>query len=565
MLTFLAILAGCGGDADPAAGPSVGDTLVIAVPAEPANLLPGLATGSADLALLDALTTPLLESGFECSLEHGPGLARSWTWSEDGKVLTMTLRDDVSWSDGQPVTAGDLAFAAQVLSDEAVGASMGPRLADLEPDAPKVVDDHTLEWRFTRGVGDRAAKLASVDIAPLPRHALQGVAPADLRAHPLNTGRPLSSGPWALTSWTRGDSLVLEPNPAFTGPTGHDARLARIVLRVLPDATARVRALERGDVDLVENVPVADLDRIAETHPELRFLRRGWRNLDWIAWNHRDPAAWAAASVTTPPGAEPDPASLAAHPLFGERDVRRALTLAVPVEKLIDELLTSDATGEVYGRPAVGLVSPLHCNAHADALKRLPYDPAASRDALAAAGWTDSDGDGTRDRAGVPLRFTMLLPAGNPRRADAAAILEAAFADVGVDVDLAVLPPEAFFDRVRRHDYDAALFGWSAQLSIDPSSVLAPGGAFNSNGYVNPALPALIRQGLDAKDLPAADAAWRELQRVVYEDQPYTFLYWQDDPVVVHTRFQDFTVDAIGAWRHLWRWSVPPERVKVRP
>jgi ABC-type transport system substrate-binding protein len=87
------------------------------------------------------------------------------------------------------------------------------------------------------------------------------------------------------------------------------------------------------------------------------------------------------------------------------------------VDKLIKDLLTSEATGDVYGRPSVGTITPALCGVHNDTIQRIPYGAEAARTRLAELGWTDSNADGTLDKNGVPMRFTLMTNAGNARRA----------------------------------------------------------------------------------------------------------------------------------------------------
>lgn len=562
---FAACLDGCGDDdaGRAPAGDAPRDTLVIALPQEPRNLLYPVSQATVEGVVIPNFAAELTDADFDCRVVHRPYLAESWDVGDDGKSVRVTLREGMTWQDGQPIGADDVAFTMDLLADPAVASPRGSNLAHMDPEArPRVIDDRHLEFRFTQAL-DPVTMVGHTSAPLAPKHLLGAADRATLREHPQNTGIPLASGPWKVTAREEG-RLVLEPNEAWKGPAELRPKLARVVFKVLPDYATRLVELQNGSVDLVDGLLVADVERLATSNPEIRVYRRGWRQMDWIAWNQVDPADWKRLADAAPPGQRPDPHAVAPHPIFGDRELRRALAMAIDVDELVRDLLSSSVTGEVYGRPAVGTITPALCGAHNDAIKRFPHDPAAARARLAELGWTDTNADGVLDKDGVPLRFTMLSNAGNPRRAAAATMIQQQLAEVGVDARLEQLETNAFFDRLRRRDFEAALAGWTAALTVDPTVNYGPDSEFNFVTYLNPKVDELLARGIAEPDEARANAIWRELQQVVYDDQPYAFLYWQDDLVGVHNRFQDVEIDILAPYRKLWRWSVPPEKVKYK-
>ncbi len=133
---------------------------------------------------------------------------------------------------------------------------------------------------------------------------------------------------------------------------------------------------------------------------------------------------------------------------------------------------------------------------------------------------------------------------------------------------LALSSPNAasntFFERLRKRDYEAALSGWSAGLFVDPSAIWGPDSEFNFTSYRNPEVADLIAKGLSTPDPEAAKPIWMDLQQKVYDDQPYAFLYWMDEIVAVHSRFENTTVDILSPYRNLDDWSVPADKVKYK-
>ncbi|MDP2308643.1 MAG: ABC transporter substrate-binding protein [Pseudomonadota bacterium] len=565
LLPFALVLSACPPDI-PADAPAEktegsGDTLIIGVQADVKDFLPVLYQSSGDGNVVAALNVPLLETDFDCELHFKPAWAKSWTFSEDGRTIRMELDDRLTWADGTPVTAEDLRFAYELVADPAVASPQIENLARVKPGAsPRIVGPTTIEFEFTEAY-DRTRMLAHIGkLAAVPKHVLDNpsVDRRSLREHPLDAQTPMGNGAWKLASWEKGLRLVLEPNERFSGPDAMRPKLGRVILEVLPDYAARLEALRTGAIDLMADVLVTDADALASRSAlgggaDLELRRRGWRTMDYVAWNE------VGRTSAEPSG---KPAEGAAHPLFGDREIRRALAMAIDTDALIRDLLTSSVTGEVYGRPAVGTVTPALCGVHNDAIKPIPYGPEDARARLRELGWADANADGWLDKDGLPFRFTLLYNDDNPRRGGAAERVAANLRAVGVDVVLEPLHGAVFFTRLRTGDYDAALSGWSASLYVDPSVIWGPDSEFNFTRYRNPEVARLLREGLAEPDSARSAVIWQELQQIIYEDQPYAFLYWTDEIVAVDKRFLDAKIDVLGAWRDLASWHVSPGAVR---
>lgn len=569
-LALLALLAGCSGSEPVAPGESNDefprDTLVIAFQSDAESLLDVVSQSAADGEIIQNLNYPVIDSDFDCEIKPQPALATSWEWNEDGTVLAMELRDDITWSDGTKVTASDIAFTMELVADAKVAS---PRIAYIENMAedarPKVIDDTHIEWHFTHAY-DRVTQAAHAAVLhPAPRHILQDADRATLRGHEFNTA-PTINGRWKLAQWDRGERIVLEPNDAWTGPTDEIPKLRRVIFRILPEYATRLIELETGGVDLMQSILVSDADRLAKEHPEIKLYRRGWRSMDYVAWNQVDSADYKDKAGNVAEGERIDLDAVARHHIFGDRENRRALAKAINVDKLIDDLLKSETTGEVYGKPAVGTITPALCNAYNDNIERLAYNPAEARAELETLGWTDTDGDGILDKDGVPLQFTLLTNSGNKRRANASIIIQATLKDAGVKVDLESVESNTFFERLRKKDYEAALSGWSAGLFVDPTVIWhsGPEYEFNFVTYKNERVDELIEAGLREPDPAKSGPMWQEMQQLIYDDQPYAFLYWMDEIVGVHERFEDPKIDVQGALRDLHTWWVPADKVKYQ-
>ena len=539
----LVLLAACFGSkpepAEPPAPPR--DTLVIGLSSDFATLNPVVSETTSDSAILENLLMPTIEADFDCKLTFRPSIATEWAWAEDGKAITITMRDDLSWSDGTPLTAHDVKMAYTLAGDPTVGSPRYSYLRHMEPGSPEVTGDHTLVFRYTHAY-DKTTQLAHANLSPVPRHIFESADRSTLRGHPRSL-EPLSNGPWQLTTREPSQRIVIEPNPAFAGGEDDAPRLRRVVFRVLPEYTTRLGELRNGGIDLMEGIEIEDADGLKRFNPELNIVSRGYRSSEYLAWNLN-------------------------HPIFKDREVRRAIAMAVDVQGLIDNLLT-DAQGEPHARRAVSTITPELCGAHASDIKPIDLDIPAARELLASRGWVDTDGDGVLDKDGKPFRFRLSINSGNKRRHDAAVLIQDALKSIGIRADLEVTESNAFFASLRAREFDAAIAGWNAALFIDPTAVWKSDPKdgkheFNFTGYSNPEVDDLIDRGLDTPDPAEAAPIWREMQAKIYEDQPYLFLWWREELVAVHERFDSPVIDILSPFRSLNHWDVPADKVKYK-
>ena len=598
---LLALLVACSGTSDNAGGGGATvdpngprDTLVIAEGSDFNTMVGVVSQSASDRNIESNIFFPLLDSEMDCELQYKPALAESFTWNEDGTILTMKLRKDITWQDGEPVTADDIAFTNRLVEDPKTAS---PRIAYLkhmkEGHRPKVIDDYTVEYHFTHAY-DRATQAAHAAVLNvLPEHVLSSADPGTLRGHEYGRD-PVVNGPWKIAAWETGQRVVLEPNEKWTGEASRKPKLKRVIFRVLPEYNTRMVELEKGGIDLMQSIRIADADRLSENNPDIKLYRRGWRSMDYVGWNSLDPvdlkakrkaadelrkARFAQIEAMTAPDEEKEAlkaaateqfkvkvADVAPHPLFGDPKVRAALTKAINRQEIIGDLLTSKKTGEKYGREAVSTITPALCKAHADDIVPLPFDLAAATAELAALGWTDSNGDGVLDKGGRDFAFTLETNSENPRRADAAVIIQSNLKEIGVQVSIEKLEFNTFSEKHRQRDFDASLGGWSAGLFIDPSVIWGDpdSNEFNFVAYNNPEVQALMDKGLNIADSAEAAPVWKEVQRKIYADQPYTFLYWRDEIVGLHARFEGAKIDIQSPYRDLHEWSVPVDQVKYK-
>jgi len=575
LLALLALSACSGDDAAPSdkAGANTSedgfprDTLVIAEGSDANVMISAVSQSVTDSAIIENLYYPLADYEFDCGIKYKPAMAKSWEWNDDGTILRMTLRDDIKWADGKPVTAADLAFTMDLVEDPQVASPRTPYIEYLlEGKRPVVIDDTHIEWHFTHAY-DRVTQLAHVSaVKPSPKHILEGEDRGSLRGNSFNT-QPVVNGRWKIGAWDRGERIVLEPNEAWSGSAEESPKLKRVIFRVLPEYATRLVELETGGIDLMQAIQIPDADKLRTTHPEIKLVRRGWRAMDYIGWNSIDPEDYKKKlDAAGGESRKVDLKTVKPHPLFGDKAVRKALASAVDADKIIDDLLKSEVTGETYGRRSTGTITPELCDVHDESIVPISFDVPKAKAELAKIGWTDSNGDGVLDKGGVDFRFTLQTNTENPRRNKAAVIVQAQLKEVGITVDIERVEFNKFVEKHRRKDFDATLGGWSAGLFVDPSVIWhsGPEYEFNFVSYDNARADELMQQGLREPDPEKSKVIWQELQQVIYEDQPYLFLYWMDEIVGVHERFEDTTVNVQSPYYDLHEWWVPADKVKYK-
>jgi peptide/nickel transport system substrate-binding protein len=530
LLPLLAILSclllpllGCGGQSDDGATsdealePVRGGRIVIAIDAEPDALNPIIHTTSVAGAAMGIMNRGLATMNRQ--LEFQPSeICEYWTWSDDGLSLTYKLRDGVQWSDGAPFTTDDVLKTFELFMNPAVAS---PRAADFTNITDiEALDDLSIRFTFSERSRDQLFNSAKSLVAA---HAVKGLDPAQISSWDYNRA-PLSLGPYRLKEWIAGDRLILERNPYFIG---EPAYLDEVVLKIVPDEASRLLQLEIGEVDMGQ-IPHKDIARIREKNPHVRLYEIAGRNTGYLMYNiHRE--------------------------MFADKRVRQAINVAIDRRALIDGLMYG------YAEPIATFIPPLLGRAHDDGLEPFTRDPARARELLAEAGWVDTDGDGIVDKDGKPFSIELRTRTGDPVRENGALIIQRNLAEIGIEVTPRMMELSATLDRVSAGDFDIYFGKFGARLSVDPTSQFGTGGRFNHGGYSNPELDELIAKGVAELDPDRAVEIWHRVQEIVYEDQPWSFLYLEIPVVGIDDSFHDCTPHALSLYENIEQWWKEPE------
>ncbi len=492
------------------------------------TLMEGAQSNTANFEIADQLFLRLANLGPSLTTAGDRGflplLARSWS-RRDSLTLVFNLDPRARWHDGTPVTSRDVLFTFARARDR----SISPKLATLLKHVTEVSaeDERTVVFRFSRVYAEQFYD-ATYHVAPLPAHLLSRL-PADGIARSPFVAHPVGNGPYRWVRSLPGQYVELAANERFF--LGRPA-IRRLIVRVAKDADARLNLVLSGEADAMDNVlpPPSNLDRVA-AQPELRSVPVPSPALGYLLYNQRDPRD----------GARP-------HPILADRDVRRALTLA------LDRRLMARAVFGPYAEVPYGPVSSLLWIRHG-APAAAPQDTALASRLLAARGWVDRDGDGIRERAGRPLSLELTVTNTSAIRRQMSLLVQQQLRRIGVQIDLVVLEGPAWMERRSARNFDID-FSNSIQ---DPSpSGLTQSwscdGPSNVARLCDPVVDSLLDRAILARE--DARGAWHDVLRRIEHGAPAAFLYAQTYVFVVHRRFRDVAIRPQSSWMSIWRWNL---------
>jgi peptide/nickel transport system substrate-binding protein len=384
-------------------------------------------------------------------------------------IWDVTLRDDVRFSDGEPLTARDVVFTFKTAagSGSVVDLSF---LADVE-----AVGDDRVRFTLKEPRSTFVHTLATLGI--VPAHAY------DRRY----ASQPIGSGPYRLVQWDRGQQLIVEANPYYYGEAPFFRRLTFLFL----GEDAAFAAARAGQVDMAA-IPAAFADRAKNT--------AGMRLLAFHSVDNRGIAFPVVADGgTTPEGRK------IGNPVTADRAIRQAINVAIDRQALVDGVLNGYGTPAYSANDALPWWNPETVIADGDA--------DAARNILAEAGWEDRDGDGIVEKGALRAEFTLLYPAGDSTRGS----LALAVADMVKAAGIQLRVEGAGWGEIEtRMHADAVLFGWG---SFDPYEMVAlysskyrGVGYYNPGYYSNPQVDEWLERALRATNEAEALGYWRKAQ-----------------------------------------------------
>ncbi|HEY8393887.1 MAG TPA: peptide-binding protein [Thermaerobacter sp.] len=421
--------------------------------------------------------------------------------SEDGLTYTVKLKETAKWTDGRPVTAEDVAWTIQAFANPEVGS---PAIASFDKvKEVKALDEHTVQITLKQVYAPFLYTLA--ELQPLPKHVFEGVGPKELQKHPYGTdpAKTVTSGPWKWTEWTQKQYVTLERNENYWGP---EPNIDKVVFKVYADQNTLTQALLNGDVDIMTQIPVNNLEAV-EGKPGIRVLEDAGPVYDYLGFNFNPD--------NFPGGFVP----------WASQKTRQAIAHALNRQGMVDSVLKG------HGKLLNGPFLPGSW-ADAGTAVNFEYNVERAKQLLAEDGWKPGP-DGILEKDGHKFEFTLETNAGNERREQVAAIIQQNLGEVGIKVNIETLE---FSSWVENHlipgKYQAVLIGWRLTLDPDAESIFSskyfPPNGQNSGWYKNEEIDRLWVEGYSTVNQEERKRVYAELARKISEDLPYVFLYQQN-------------------------------------
>lgn len=459
--------------------------LIFTLGADASCLNPILYTDSASGAPVGLIFNGLMKVNEK--LELVPDLAESYQVSPGGKIWTFYLRKNVFWQDGQPLTAGDVKFTFdKILDPEVNTVRRGDFIIDGEPIKFETQGNYIFKAILPRPF---APFLATMTMGVLPKHILEK---EDLNHSDFNRA-PLGTGPYKFVSWRSADHIKLTANKNyFSGPP----KIDEIFFRIIPNATARVVALELLEVD-EDSLSPLDYQRL-QNNQNLKIYEYPVLAYTFLGLNLK-------------------------NPLFSQIQVRQALSYAIDRQALVNSVLLGH--GQVCYTPAV----PASW-AYTDKINKYDYHPSKALKILSALGWQKNSA-GYLEKNGKIFEFTALVNQGNREREKAAVIIQEQLKRIGLKVNIQIIEWAALVKTLNGpapKKFEAVFLGWS--LGIDPDdytiwhSSQYPAG-FNFINYKNQEVDRLLESGRKTLGQKSRKKIYEKIYQILSREQPYIFLW----------------------------------------
>ncbi|ANS75533.1 peptide ABC transporter substrate-binding protein [Paenibacillus yonginensis] len=493
---------------------STQDTLILGRGGDSVSLDGSIVTDGESLKIVHQVFDSLLEYK-EGTTEVEPALAEKWEISADGLTYTFTLRQGVKFHDGTDFNADAVVFNFNRWSDpnseyKFEGDSFDYYDSMFGPDGARVIknvtakDDHTVVFTLNQPQAPFLQNLAMTCF---------GIAsPAAIKEKKENfKNEPVGTGPFVFKEWKRNDSITLEKNPNYWKEGL--PKLNKVIVRSIPDNSARFNALQNGEIDLMEDVNPDDLT-LLEANTSLQKIERPPFNVAYIGFNTKKKP-------------------------FDDPKVRVALNYAVNKQGLIDAFFAGQA------KPAVNPMPPTLWG-YNDQIQDYTYDLDKAKQLLSDAGYPD----------GLPGEYTFYaMPVSRPYMPDGKKVAEAIqadFAKIGVKVNIESPEWATYLDDTKAGEKDDLyMLGWTGDNG-DPDNFIytlldkdaIPGN--NRGFYVNENLHNILVEAQKEIDQNKRSDLYKQAQTIIHDDAPWIPLVYTTPILAAKANLKGFIPNPTG-------------------
>ena len=489
--------------------PTRGGRLIVGQCPEPLTLTSAITTAGPTQFVSSKIFDGLLE--YTADMTPRPKLATGWSTSKDGLAITFQLRPDVTWHDGKPFSADDVAFSVMEVWKKYHSRGRSTFASVEAVDTPNAT---TAILRLKQPAPFILSAMSSLESQVVPKHLY---AQGNVLTNPANIA-PVGNGPYRLKQWDRGNFIILERNPQYWG-SGRP-RLGTVIFRIIPDPSAHAEALQAGEIQASAFVELTDIQRLVSTG---LVADRGVHACAEGGW-----------------GLE---FNLDRHP-FGDVRVRQAIAHAVDLDFIAQTIWSG------FARPSTGPIPRSIAAFYTDDVPRYPYDLKTAAALLDQAGLKP-------DASGKRFSFTIdPVPVASAQQRTAEYIRDS-LSKIGVEVSVRMQDFGSFIYRAySKRDFDVLITG--GQMGPDPaigtqrfywSKSFSPGVAFtNTSHYASATADQALEDAQHAVAIETRREAYHRFQKIAQADLPRIPLVEASAPSVYTQQVHELIDPAQGLY-----------------
>ena len=471
-----------------------------------------------------------------------PGLAESWEESADGTTWTYTLRPDLVWSDGTPLTSKDVVYTFnRILEGRYEKTNFGNYVRNIE--SVTATDERTVVMT----VKAPSPIMERLAVYILPEHVWSGIDAKAVKsfANEPEEGQVLvGSGPFLVAQREAGQFIRMVANDSYY--LGRP-KVDELVFRVYNNPDALAQALIKGEVDFAEGL-TADVFTTLEGQEGITTYAGSYSGFNELAFN-----TGAALSDGTPIGD--------GNPHMKDLAVRQAISYAIDREQLVDKILDG------YGTPGSTIIPPLYSTLHEDPGTQT-YDPARANQILDDAGYAMGP-DGIRvGPDGKPMSYRLFVRSDSATSVKAGEYFKSYLADIGIEANIKPVTEDALYEIVGQGNFDMFEWGWVVepdpdyQLSTftcakrsykDGDTIYAD---LSDSFYCNEEYDKLYEQQSTETDQAKRAEIVKQMQRIIYDDVAYVVTWYYDNLEAYRSdRFEGFVGQPEGSGSLLFQYG----------
>ena len=508
---------------------------------------------SPDATIMDFFSGTLLDID-ENYMINQEGAA-TFEISEDGRLFTFTIRDNVYWHDGYPVTAQDWVFVHEVMAHpDYTGFRFGADMLNIvgmeefrngEADSIAgltIIDDRTLQMEFINVSPSLMIGAGGIWAQPLPYHIFKDIPVADMASSPEVRQNPIGFGPFIVTNITPGESVSFVRNENYWRGTP----VLDGVNLVTVNPSLISAELANGNIDIAA-FPTSQFE-LHYDMSNVEFLGLVTHRYDFIGFKLGEwVGEWSDGENVMNPDAK-----------MANLDLRLAMWKAVDNQAVGNQLFNG------LRWEANTLIPPSHPLFHADHLERPAFDPEGAMAILDAAGFVDADGDGFRDNPdGSELVINFWAMTGDEVQDALVMFYVQSWRNIGLNINLTQQEFNSFYDHISA-DYegiDVYLASWSIGTNVDPTGLYGRFAPFNESRFASDNNDRLLGLGISeeaALDPSFREAIMHEWQAYMMEQIPVFPTLFHLEVTAVNNRVTNFAIGA-GTGYHLYQVGLTSE------